>query len=522
MSVPSERDEDPAAPRGPEGTKRSRGARRSRQILAAAWLVLASAAPFARGLGFEHVYDDHSTVEATPAFALSFGELLGALARGDTSIPDVSRPAMVVSAYLDHTLWGSGPFGPHLSSLLLYVACTFAAAALAFALVRRRDLAVGAAGLWAAMPVHAETVVSPSYREDLFAALGVFAVLALLFWPHRAPGSWREASAVGALAAVGLAGKESALVLVPLVAVLATMPHARLDDALAWAARREKAFVVLGLVVLSYLAWRAGLAIHGDGVARAAEGSRGAHDDARYVIWAASSSLAPFRVMPLHPVLAPASAALWVPIALVLAVMVRARRTWLLGPLALLFLGALGSTPALRPVNEHADRYLLVTTLGAACLAVIGLDVAARRLAPRRVRAGVPIAALTLLLGVTAAATCGVWATDLTLFTHATEQVPTSAKAWRARGWAERRAGLLDEASESLARSLALEPDRADARLSLAYVALERGEIVEARAALTRLRDEGHGELPGFPRAWRCAFDVPRTEAAACVRQEGR
>lgn len=50
-----------------------------------AWaaLVLASAGPFAIGLGFEHVYDDRYTLVSSPALDLPLPTLLNALVRGD-------------------------------------------------------------------------------------------------------------------------------------------------------------------------------------------------------------------------------------------------------------------------------------------------------------------------------------------------------------------------------------------------------------------------------------------------------
>ncbi len=493
-----------------------------------AWavLVLASAGPFVLGLGFEHVYDDHYTLVTTPALALPPGELLATLLRGDGRFPDVSRPAMVLSAYLDQLLWGSSPSGTHLTSLLLYVASTFAAAALAFAILRRRRPALVAAVLWAAMPIHAEAVVCASYREDLFATLGVLGALGILVAPARSPHSWRRAAAAGALFSLGLAGKESGLCLVPLLVLLGPPLGERGTSLSAWAARRERSLIVCGLALATYAAWRFGLAITGDGVARAA-GWGAPHDDARYVLWAATRSLWPVEVEPVYAALPAASPLWWLPLALAALAVVRWRSTPVGRAMALLFAGALLTAPFVGPANVRADRYLLVTTLGAACLASLALEEAARALRARssgaaeraRIARGhaLVVGVLGLLLGARSMVASQVWSTDLALWSHATERVPESAKAWQGLAWAERRAGRLDDAERSLARSLALDPARPETRLSLAYLALLRHDVPLARQTLEALRDEGHDELRGMRRAWHCAFDVPDPEVVSCV-----
>jgi tetratricopeptide (TPR) repeat protein len=483
-------------------------------------LVLASAGPFAVGLGFDHAYDDHYTIVATPAGRMSVSEILVACLRGRRDLPDVSRPAMVLSARLDHALWGAHPLGTHLGSLVLYVASAGAAHALARVLLRRRDLALAAAVVWAALPIHAEVVVSPSYREDLFAAIGVFGTLALLLAPAAHPHAWARASCAALLTTLGLAGKESALTLLPLLLALAPALAAR--DAASWsewAARRERSLALVALVVVSYAAWRAQLSLSGDGVARAAAGARGPHDDARYVLWAMGASLWPVHVEPIYPTLPPAGAGWWVGVAAVLSAWGATRRSPVGHALAFLVLGALVTAPSVGPASERADRYLLFTTFGAAYLVVLALAALVARAGGSRRHTLAVVGALALALATRSAWASRPWANDLALWTYATERVPESPKAWQARAWAERRAGHLEDAERSIARSLDLDPARPETRLSAAYIALERGDRDRARALLGALRDEGHGELRGLRRAWRCAFEVPEEHAAACLEE---
>lgn len=466
------------------------------------------------GLGFEHVYDDGPTIVSSAAARLSVGEILGACLHGTGSFPDVSRPAMVLSARLDHALWNASPVGTHLTSLALYVAATFAAHALARVLLRQRALALAAAALWASLPVHAEAVVCASYREDLFAAIGVLGALAVLLAPATVPLGWGRAACAASLTALGLAGKESALVLVPLLVALAplTREHGFAGWA-RWAAARERALLGVGVVLLAYGAWRLELSNEGDGVARAA--AHGAHDDARYLVWAAARSLWPLEVDPIYADLGPASLAWWIPAIALVALWAWFRSSAAGRGLALVVFGALLTAPFVGPANERADRYLLFTTFGVACLVVLALAALARRLGDlsdaRRLAFTL---ALTLVLGARSAYACQPWANDLALWSYATARVPESAKAWQARAWAERRAGRLDDAARSLATSLALDPTRPETRLSSAYLSLQRGDVSSARAVLDQLRADGFEDLPGFARASGCASAV---DPARCV-----
>lgn len=473
------------------------------------------------GLGFDHVYDDRATIVASPAASLSPWAIVAACARGTDAFPDVSRPAMVLSARLDHALWGARPFGTHLSSLVLYVASTVAAFALARVILRGRTLALAAAALWACLPVHAEAVVCASYREDLFAALGVLGSLAIVLAPALQPIPWPRAACAGGLLALALAGKESAVVFVPLLAALVPVTRGRaLEDLRAWVAPRRRALLVLAIVLSVYGVWRWRLVEGGDGVARAV--AHGPHDDARYLVWAAARSLWPVDVDPVFPSSGPASAAWWIPaMGLVLVWATRASST--VGrALSFLVLGALATAPFVGPANERADRYLSFTTFGSACLVVLALDALVRRVPKGAERRTFGLAmALVVALGVRSARVAQPFASDLALWTYATERAPESAKAWQGRAWAERRAGHLDDAASSIARSLAIEPERPETRLSAAYVSLARGDVAQARRLLDGLRAEGHEGLPGFARASRCAAETPGERMRACL-DEGR
>ena len=430
---------------------------------------------------------------------------------------------MVLSAALDHALFGASPVGTHLTSLVLYGLATGSVFALSFAVLRKREYAVIAALVWAWMPLHAELVVAASYREDLFAIVGVCTALALFLVPTPHAHGWGRAALVAGSWSVGLMGKESALVLLVLLPWLTPFPWQRdAKGAPRWASffvQRERSITLLFLVLGVYLMWRYSLVLQGDGVARR-EGLSSLHALPRYLLWGVSESLLPVRVQPFYSSLGDARATFWLPLAAMLALAfgVRARPEG--KALGMLLLGALLTAPLVGPLNERADRYLGFTTVGTAWLAALGVAWLARQDWPQARRSARLIALLcALLLAMRAASLARIWSSDLTLFQEATERVPESAKAWDGLAWAERERGRLDAAEACLARSLRAEPGRPISRVSLAYMRLSRADREGALRILEAMEEDGLEETPGFAHVWRCASDEGSPEqAAACVR----
>lgn len=79
------------------------------------------------------------------------------------------RPLFLVSYALDYLIWGSKPFGYHLTNIMLHAACSLLAFRLAIKLLNDRWAALWAAGIFAAHPVHAEAVAWIAGRADLLA-----------------------------------------------------------------------------------------------------------------------------------------------------------------------------------------------------------------------------------------------------------------------------------------------------------------------------------------------------------------
>ncbi|MEZ4338902.1 MAG: tetratricopeptide repeat protein [Sandaracinaceae bacterium] len=480
------------------------------------------ALPFAGGLGFQHVYDDHWTIVDNPTLRHPLPEILRALWSGRAQgIPDASRPAMVVTAWLDHRLFGASSVGTHLTSLALYLACVGALASLAFSLTRSRALAFTTALLWGVMPLHAEAVVSASYREDLLATLGVFAGLAVVLRPTATPHGWGRAATAAGCFALGLLGKESGLVLVPLL--LALGPWDR-----AFWTRRERSLTALAAVALLYLSWRFGLAVAGDGVARAdVSGFAALNASARYVCWSVWRSATPFETQAFFSDLGDASPLWWLPVLALVGAWVglRSRAPAVATALAILVIGAWMTSPLIGPVNERADRYLVISTAGTALLWAMGVARVVRRLRRERawVRPALIAGPIALALGIQAHLASAVWTNDERLWTHGTEAAPSSPGPWDGLAWARRQRRDLDGAERALARAEALDPDRAQTRLSRAYLLLLTGRREEAMDVLGQLEREappdpaGGPELRGLSRARRCAGTASDEAMGRCL-----
>lgn len=166
------------------------------------------------------------------------------------------RPVFNLSLALDFALWGTRPFGYHLTDAALAGLCALSL----FILARRLLGAGGGTGAWTAvvvfliLPVHGEVMPLPSRRMDVLC--GLFAMLALASQTAALERRSRLVGlAPGLLTLLAVGSKEAGVVLPPLVfalvlslratrpvrerlagAVIATAPHA-LAVALVFAAR---------------------------------------------------------------------------------------------------------------------------------------------------------------------------------------------------------------------------------------------------------------------------------------------
>lgn len=468
---------------------------------------------------FGFVYDDHWTLVHNPSLERPLGALMRSLAALDPTVPDVSRPAMVLLHWLERRAFGLGSaWGYHTVSLGLHVACTLLAWRLAFLLVRRRAVALGAAALWSALPVHAEVVAAINYREDLLATAGVLGVALLLLAPTSSSHGWGRAACASAALALGLAAKESAMVVLLLVPALA--PAER-----SWWRRRERSLVASLAVIGAYLMWRLGSPE--DLVPRASSTlAEASWAMPGYLAWTVVRSLLPFGSTPLYePLSLPSVAVVGCALAWVAALGVASRHRGHAAGAAglLLLLAPVATSPWVGPINARADRYVYLASLGAALLIAWSAHAGLRRVGARghssTPRRWLPLltGAALLAMAVASARASSTWRDDLELWTEGVRRAPTSAKAWAALGWARRRAGDHDGSERALRRSLALEPDRAATWVVLGGLELARGNRERAEEIARRLGQAEPAPV-GAERLRRC---LRASAPARCLGDEG-
>jgi hypothetical protein len=496
---------------------RGRGHPLSWSLVIVALIAVVTYAPV---VTYGFTYDDHWTVEHDAALGQSLAPLLRTLFGGHgvaRGVPDATRPAMVASLWLDRRLFGSDPAGFHLHSLLLYAGVSVLAALAVFSITRRRTAAVVGGAVFAVAPVHAEVVAAINYREDLIAAVGVFGVVAWLFAPRRRGEAVDSAVLLSGLLLLSLFGKESAISVVPVV-LAALVVH---RDPRTFFTTRRTAFFCLCGAGFTWGVWRAWLRVAGRDDVPLSLVHRGATErvlrTGRYVVRVALDGLFPVGWSPDYAT-EPTPSALWLGAVLVLVGFVvmlsrRSRTRAVAAGVAIALVAGLATSPLVSPINERADRFAFLATLGGAVFwGAIGARVA--RAVPLRLRA--PALALALLpFAFVARGAAAPWRSDRALWAVAVERAPASARAWTGLSQVLRASGDLDGADRAVEHAIMLEPTFLRARVTRVYNRLARGDVVRAREELEEIRRRGGARQQGMRRAAVCASGPPNA-ARAC------
>lgn len=197
------------------------------QWLWIAILALAAALPYLPTLGYGFVYDDapqiiHNpdilSLQNIPQF---FTQFISKAGLHNSRQPVFYRPLFYSQLCLTRVLFGPGPFGFHLVSLLFHIGNTLLLYAVAHRLGLRQAVARMAALLFAVHPVHVESVVWPSASPDLMVLSAALASLLAFFRAQEVRQSpavsycWRGLSLVAFLAALFV--KETSLIILPLL-----------------------------------------------------------------------------------------------------------------------------------------------------------------------------------------------------------------------------------------------------------------------------------------------------------------
>jgi len=349
------------------------------------------------------------------------------------------RPLVIDSYWLEHRLWGNSPVGYHAVSLLLHVGNSL----LVFTLARRLQIGSGAALagalFFAIHPVQVEAVASVASRTDLLATLGVLS--ACLLWT----GSERSRKVALAPLFLALCAKESAVV-GPLLLLLVDRRMGRplLSKSSIWVALPWLPWLLLRGRALGFASGGAGDLQDWQGGARVFAylgrvvvplpqgpitelGSVPPSVALASALVLAGLGIALLRLRPGHPA---AFAGLWV----------------LLAFLPVSEVVPLGA--------RYADLLLYLAMCGLAIGLAEATDSVLGRTAPRSRPGGLLGAgglATLLVLGFVSSQWTGVWANDLSLWSHGVHHNPGSVVANLNLGNALRSGGHHEEGCAQLA-----------------------------------------------------------------------
>ncbi len=447
-------------------------------------------------------YDDDRYIVENPNLRLPLDA--GALRRAFEPHETNWIPLTWLSLHLDYRLFGLRPAATLLENAALHALT----AALLFVALAQLTGAVGrsafVAAVFAAHPLHVESVAWASERKDVLA--GLFWALGLLAYAHYAAKPTRvRFGCVFAVFALGLLAKPSVVTFPFVLWLLDVWPLGRLRRAPAGdaRARREARRAVVEKVPLLLLAGAA------SAVTFVVQRSRGAMTEfdeyplvyrllnaAEAAVAYVGDALWPTRLAVFYPHpgigISPWRAgACALALVAVTAVALRARRSrpylavgwfWYLGTLV----PVIGIVQV--GLQARADRYTYVPLVGLSLAVAWGaVDLARAWQVSRR--------ALAAAAGVAIAALCvGTrlqlrhWRDTVTLFERAVAISPDSAVANHHLGLALVNAGRPLEGRPHLERAIGLGADSAEARAGLAVAFEELGHYREAiesdRAAL--------------------------------------
>lgn len=424
--------------------------------------------------------------------------------------PLSNRPFACLTLALDFAVFGVGPFGPHLTNLLLHLLNGCLLLALMRRVLRAPNLAarvphgavtpvaLAVASLWTVHALGTDTVAYATQRSTLLASGLLLACLYATLRAHGSPRRLQWQGAAVAAMALGMGSKED-LVVGPLLVVLFerafVLPswaplRARLGFHLALAATWAvlAACVAAGprnptvgfattprLGAFEWLATQAGVIVHYVALAFWPQGLRGAYD------WDYVRTLGP-AVLPGLAVLALLAGTVWA---------WRSRPWW--GWLSALFFLWLAPTSTVMPIATEilAERRMYLPMLAAIVPVVVGGWHLLAGAGPR----AFAVAAAVLVLGAAAVTRSHVpsyaneqafWAAA---FAHAdlANRGHLASQIFSNHGAMLYNQGRFDEAHRLFDAAIACEAPTREERVHWAVSMLQRGRAADGLAELERL-----------------------------------
>ena len=158
------------------------------------WPVMAllalAAIPFLPALSADFVWDDYALIVNNPLLR-SFADIGAIFSRPFlATAPNAYHPLTTLSYLVDYQVWRLNPIGYHTTNLTLHLVATLLLFTVAVQLLRRRDMAFAATAVFAAHPVHVQSVAWIAGRSQLLATcLALFAFLAYTYYVQSAAGN---------------------------------------------------------------------------------------------------------------------------------------------------------------------------------------------------------------------------------------------------------------------------------------------------------------------------------------------
>jgi protein O-mannosyl-transferase len=445
------------------------------------------------------VYDDYHTVVVNASIA-RLGDLRAIV------LHDVTRPIVNFSYAVDRAVWGTAPFGFHLTSVLLHMLNAVLFWQVAWTLTRSSRMATAAASLFAVHPMMTEAVGYISGRSELLCATWMLAAfLAGRRWLDRGGRRWGGAMIGFWFAA--LASKETAamfpFVFAAYIALRGDLAEARLPGG------RAKAALVAGMIAFTVLAGLARIYVL---AAIEYPGKVAVHWPfvpldvnvaARYLLLLVRpSGQSIFHSVPLPAFFSVVNLMSVAAIAAPLVVAWRIRRTEPAAALGVVWFFAMLIPSAVlilldqgEPMTEHR---VYVASLGFFLAAGVGAGRAGAWLA-RRGEKPLAFGLLVFRLAVLALAAMtvmrnAVWADPITLYQESVDLAPAHYRPRLLLGEALLDRNRRDDAIEQFQTAIRLRPNDPTGYVKLALCYADTGKFAEARDLLTRARDLNPGD----------------------------
>ena len=492
-------------------------ARRFVSPLALLAIWIATAAVYAQVTRFGFVsWDDPLYVTANPQVRHGLsaeGAIWALTARDDSNW----LPLTWLSHMLDVSLFGAWAGGHHVTNLLLHAANTALLFGLLLVATRERLASAAVAALFALHPLHVEVVAWVSERKELLSTgFGLASAIAYVAWTRR-NGAVRYAAMLLAFACA-LASKQTFVTLPFVLLLLDVWPLRRVEigsEARPAILRSLPRLILEKLPLFALAAAACVITFIAQELPRAMAADvplplRVAHVAvayARYVgkmLW--PSELSILYPHPFAPELGgepwplAGVAAAWIALAVVTALLLRARRQPYLAVGWLWFLGTLVPMIGLVQVGPQglADRYTYVPSIGLFIAFAWGARDAVAALGARS--SAVRIAAWVLAVGVLSAAGLAshartqAWRDSESLYRASLAATPRSTGLLYNLGQIQAKHGRIEDATRSYEAALAIDPGNVAANINLGNIRLRARQPDQAiehyRAALRRDPDD--------------------------------